>query len=800
MNTMNTSTVQAFVEWYNQKSRPFFIKYAKDKVPSLDDEIQRIINIINRDSSTTVCFLGNSGIGKSTLLNALAADDGQLLPAGGVGPLTAQATEVHYAAVPQFIVNYHDRASLWRMVFGIESQMTPDTQTIKESANKNKQEQSSIIENTVNKLNRKEKEEESKQNFENNLRITRLLVTGDQFSSASPAYVIDALRLACAYEPKWNQSISEGDQIRIQGIKNALNCAETKTAYKRTLQSDDRQDFMRDLRDHAAGFLSPLIRNVQVGWPSTLLQSGLILVDLPGIGVASDIYRNVTQSYIQEKARAIILVVDRAGPTETTINILKTTGYWNRLIGASDDPESDLCSMRIVVTKVDDVASEEWRNATEPRPRKREIFARFVEDFKARMKNQITEQLNSMEKSSDEEVNAARLIAKNSILDHLEIHPVSAPEFRKIFLDHEDDMPFIKDPQETGIPQLRSSLVHLAEQEHQRYANKLHAIVRRVSSALKSEIRIIKNKWKEQKRVAKEIEQISEDFQSFFSQKKDEYERRIGSFHQYFEGTVPAEIGRLVAKARVVAQQEINNYLKSLEDTHWATLKAAVKKGGTFDGSRNIDIIGNIIQKFQEPIAAIWSQNILKGIRLKTFDLSKDIEALVGELCTWAEKNATINISPKLLKNQKTLMAVRASRMNQIGQDAVDDLRNVIKARLTVAISQPIRVACKNFIEAGDHEGTGLKQRILILFQSLSRSSTADAEKAAIAVLQERFNGVRKETREAYQKLGHPLEETKNLILGKHREHIEPDNQKREQVMEEIKFVSSTCPIKENML
>ena len=79
---------------------------------------------------------------------------------------------------------------------------------------------------------------------------------------------------------------------------------------------------------HAAGFLSPLIERIEVGWPSDLLKSGVVLVDLPGFGIAQDSYRDVTKSYVRDKARAVIVTVDRAGPTESTMELLRTSGYW----------------------------------------------------------------------------------------------------------------------------------------------------------------------------------------------------------------------------------------------------------------------------------------------------------------------------------------------------------------------------------------------------------------------------------------------------------------------------------------
>src|SRR5689334_10052308 len=67
-----------------------------------------------------VCFLGQAGVGKSTLVNSLVAGCETILPQGGVGPLTAQATSVSYASRPSFKAEYHPPLALSRLVAGLE--------------------------------------------------------------------------------------------------------------------------------------------------------------------------------------------------------------------------------------------------------------------------------------------------------------------------------------------------------------------------------------------------------------------------------------------------------------------------------------------------------------------------------------------------------------------------------------------------------------------------------------------------------------------------------------------------------
>jgi len=58
-----------------------------------------------------------TGVGKSTLINALEAGKEILLPAGGIGPLTAHALTVRYGETRRFRLRYHPLQNLWKVVF-----------------------------------------------------------------------------------------------------------------------------------------------------------------------------------------------------------------------------------------------------------------------------------------------------------------------------------------------------------------------------------------------------------------------------------------------------------------------------------------------------------------------------------------------------------------------------------------------------------------------------------------------------------------------------------------------------------
>ena len=67
---------------------------------------------------------------------------------------------------------------------------------------------------------------------------------------------------------------------RLRHVRDAVRSGSDKT--EKRFDSVGNPDFGRHLRDHACGFLAPMILEMTIRWPSLLLQNSLELVDLPG--------------------------------------------------------------------------------------------------------------------------------------------------------------------------------------------------------------------------------------------------------------------------------------------------------------------------------------------------------------------------------------------------------------------------------------------------------------------------------------------------------------------------------------
>ncbi|TGN73462.1 hypothetical protein EOW77_0034760 [Bradyrhizobium yuanmingense] len=783
------------LDWFRDHARPYLALNAQESLGPLDSDFARIRRLLDRPRTITVCFLGHSGVGKSTLLNALAAESDQVLPAGGIGPLTAIATEVGFSAERTFAATYHPRSLLLRLLFALEQK----ARRSEDKAATSGEQSGAEVERELDQETREEvlaevapasgpaSESTEADTAESYVKQAKQIVTGDQFSSASLDYLIKALRYACFGFGDPNSSNPNLDSARIESVRRALELAKQGRAYEQAWATNEAS-FVKELADHTAGYLAPLIATIRVGWPSNLLEAGVTLVDLPGVGIAQDSYRKITKEFVRDKARAIVLVVDRAGPTQDAVELLRTSGYWDRLVGATDDPDSDPSSLIIAVTKVDDVAEEAWRNTPQQgRPRKREIYEQLVSEFEFRMKGQVREQLSLFGSTTNKLVQEARTQARDRLLENLQIHPVSAPEYRKLILDDEEDRPFLKNEDETGVPKLRQSLERLAIDDQMVRERQLSETLQRFQNTLASAFRLVRSQFEDTESISRETERIAKALEEAAAPKREERHLRVGAFREFLEATVQSRIRELVLEARQVAQDEITDYLRSLRNVHWATLRAAVRRGGTYAGTRAINLPIDIADRFQEPLAAVWSQRLLKDVRKRTGELAADMSRIVEELCLAAVADTNIQTDASLLEDQKARIADRVAVMKQVGKEAVDELRQTVKQRLTDVIQAPIRKACQGFVTKGDDIGTGVKQRILDLFETLAKEATAAAQTPANRVLQQNFTKVRGEINEAFESWGDPIQETVDIILKRRSDALQALNiDQRQRALEEI--------------
>lgn len=766
--------------WYFEQARPFLARHAADRLDALDAEIERMRRLEDaRARERVVCVLGNSGVGKSTLLNALVSGMQPVLPQGGVGPLTAKAIEVRHADEDHFKVTYHSAAQLNRLVFALEVWHQAELRKLGQGVDDATGEvRAALTEQDVRDVvgamagaDPREPSYQDRDERDQYVQQAKLLVRGTQFADDLPVtYLADALRTAMGLRRRWGTTLSEVDAPRLDRIRRCLDIARARgeASFR---AGEDRRTFLGELRDHAAGFLAPLVQTIEVGWDSDLLSQGLVLVDLPGVGVANDDYRRVTQDRIRS-ARAVVLVVDRSGVTEASVNLLHSTGFFNSLLHDSHDAAVEPVSLVVAVVKLDEPANDAWKQDLDLNPDGSRSWLEHFNEQCARARDTVRGQLNGelqrLIEHGGAQTRDERSRAVQRILASVEIHPLSAITFQDLLRSKARRGPPVQidDPEASRVPGLRRALVAMATDHRDRIGRMVEEAARGLHDRVMSSIEVVRLNWDALLKAEEERVRFLGDLHAFLEPRRRELAHRQGAFREFLRSTAPERIRATMGEVSRTAEDDIRKYLSPFEWFHWATLRAAVRRGGMFFSSTGacIDLPNGMTLRFEEPVAVTWSR-ILADLRVRTAELGSDYVAIVSEIGNWAESQPA-RVDARLAHALAEEMRAATRQLDQLGSDAVDDLKANVKARLYDPVSEEIQRRCDQFVEEGQDTGRGVRRRMLELFAELSRLVVDAARPAAERVLLDNYQEASEHIREELRRFGDPIETAARTLAG----------------------------------
>ena len=803
------STAAPLLDWYTKKARPFLELHAPQNVSAIDAQGVRVEHLAKQaGEEVAVCFLGNSGVGKSTLLNSLVSEQYDILPHGGVGPLTAQATVVRYAEAPYFRATYFSAGALNKTLFVLERahelsmKRTPVPGATEETAAATvlDEEERWEAEAAFPVVEANVAIEGTNDKVDAYQRQVRLLVRGDQQADVSVTYLVDALRLMLGNEPRWGSTPSAEDLSRIGQIRACLELAQNEGVHRERRADGNLERFLAELREHASGFLAPLIKSLEVGWNGDALRDGLVLVDLPGVGVANDEYRSVTKAHIRE-ARAIVMVVDHRGVSEASAELLRSTGFLNRMLHDSHDPAADPVSLAVVVVKVDETADSAWLDEKTLLGKGARRWSEHFRDACGRVvllvQNQMRQELEKLALDGPDATLFERRSAMMRVLGTLEVHPVSAPQYR-LFLLGDDDAPArIKSVEESRVPELRGALRALGTAHQARCQERAAIGAVDFREHVRSAIALVEAQWQEDLRAEKEAKALREELETFLVPHQRELASRDGAFREFLRSSLPAQIESRVAEAALIAKDDIIKQLGKLEKLHWATLRATVRRGGAFvrKGRPPLDLPAELTLRFEDPIAVVWSKYILASLRRRTGALGEDYVSMVREVVEWA-RGQHARVQVRLVEVLHESLIAQTKDLSSVGKEAVDELKSRVHAELGGKLEKKIRQKCHAFVNGKKDVGPGVKSRILELFRDeLAAGVTEIAQDLATTVLLENYNVVQHEIKERFAGYRNPLDTARDALVQSHEDGVRrSDAQKRRRVLTEVGEVLAAMP------
>jgi hypothetical protein len=779
---MAKTTLEELRGWFDSKEglREFLVEHAPDRVELLDAGLKRI-EVIEalRKEPLPVCFLGGAGVGKSTLLNAVVGGTRSLLPAGGVGPLTALATRIAFAEKPFFEARYHGGDKVNQVLFTLERAFTADGTAATEDVGE-------VVPKSAG--TRSEKRTAYTQ-------LAALLIRGDQFKTQDVPYLMDGLRRALGAEPRWNATIAPEDLRRIERLAEVLSNPDRTRRVE--LVPGAEAAFYKELHEHAAGALAPVIRELEVGYNSPILKSGLVLVDLPGVGVANDEYQEVTAEWIR-KARAVVLVVDRAGFTKASADLLKETTFLNSLLHDSPD-EPDPARLVVVATKLDQPASEEIERIQDLDPDNAQPFAHYFEDVCRRaievMRNQVETQLVSFVEDGSSVNRDARDEVVKRVVAGLSVHPLSATEYRALLRGNENVPKRLKKIEDSGIPAFQQSLLAMAASRLGKFEDRLTAQEELWIAQARTAVRLVVAKWEEDDRAEEEAQRLKQELEEFSSALRTELANREGAFRNFLTETMPSLIETEVERASMEAEKAIRARLRKYKNFHWKVLQAAIRRGGTFHGSKKVELPVELTLEFEEPLAVVWSKKLLVELRRRTKMMGEDHVQLVEPIVGWARSQGA-RVKPRMVEALHEDLKASTADLGQVGREAIDELKETVKLELYKQVEKAVRSRCQAFVKSGEAEGVGVLSRMIeFLDDNLGPSVVEAAKPKAKDVLLRNYEKVRDDIRSVFRQRSNPIQMAVSALVDSHEEHVRrSDAQRRKAVLARGRTLLDTCP------
>ena len=792
------------LDWYREHVKPFLLNHGLEKLEEFEAETKRLEKVqAELQAKMPVCLLGNAGIGKSTLINGIVFGKEIYVPSGGVGPLPAQALTVCHGENASFEVLYHTSDRYNHVVFGLhQSYLAKLKRELGKEHPVTSPEELGLdiaTEDESKNLHELSKPENQDLMADDLRKQALLMVAGRQDELRDVPYLLDALFVANNKAIRFGTELLEEDRPRIERLSIALGHGKARKAliYREGETTEERRDFLGLLHDHATGFLAPLIKDLTVRWNADLLKEGLTLVDLPGVGIAGDVKAGITERYIREQAKAVVLVVSSRGIQQAEAALLRNSGFLNRLLHASDDPTADPVCLMVVVTRIDDIAEEHF--AQDRSKRKLEHFAEACAKVPQMIKEQLRTELEKVWRTGVGLSEEKRGVI-DEILRSLQVHPVSALQYRRFLAQDPDDPSFIKDVNQSNMPQLIEALRNLAVDRLNKQRGHFDDEQSNFFRRLRARLQVIRTQWENELHAADEADALRTQLEGFIDEKKlrARFSNRQGAYREFLKSTLPEQIARVVTQAGVKARDEVFAYLAELQGAHWNTLKASVLRGGTYYGARHIDLPKDFALRFEEPIAEVWGKTILKEIRRRTKEYAEDSVTLVNEIHDWAKQQGA-KVRTKLLEAEIELIMEDAKKLNVVGKEAVDELRQEVQAGLVKKIEPKIRRKCDDFVKEGEHIGPGVKLRILHLFRKLANDTIEAATEPAIELLTEKFREVEREILTVFKEHkehNDPIEAAVDALVVSHEKRIEREDRKKKQaVLEGLSKIVAASPL-----
>jgi hypothetical protein len=294
----------------------------------------------------------------------------------------------------------------------------------------------------------------------------------------------------------------------------------------------------------------------------------------------------------------------------------------------------------------------------------------------------MREQLERVWKQGQKPLSEAQQAVIDRIVRGLpdRIHPVSAIEYRKLLVHDDDGRSFLKEGGQTGIPRLSGCLMSLADRVRKERRERLDRLTDNFRERVVSSLRLFEPAV-DSRTANSSLPKIRDELLAFLRKQRDEFLDRRGAFRSFWNQEITQLVASEVEKARRQAARRIRSYLNTLAELRWNVLEAAVTRGGTFTGSKNIDLPVDLSLCFGGAIAEIWGNPQLREMRRRNQLFGEACKQQLEESIAWVK---AYEVETLIGSYQRQLDALDADvkELAQVGEDRTADIRRFVRAHL----------------------------------------------------------------------------------------------------------------------
>lgn len=530
--------------------------------------------------------------------------------------------------------------------------------------------------------------------------------------------------------------------------------------------------FRNAVNQHTAERLAFLVDRVELALPSEDLEL-MDVEDLPGIGnyqdAAADIARDVLAKAMRERDLDGLLVVAATnGLDENTANLVEEAAVIHRVLQGETD-------LAVAITHVDKIARHDRGKMmddgmdVDTLPSKDEILRTASERAAAAQVQQLRVLLhkhfdfNKLEQEQFSELDKLEQDAQvAAVLKRTRVVGVeaSAAEAHRFNLESQKEDAFAKSFEGTGVPELMAHFKNHAQARHEARLERVLAQTKRIHDAISAELNRMARDH-DATEVVKLAEAAREVYLQALEKSRPPLSNRWTIIQQQarsrLEDRIPAQFPEISMKAQKAGRKRKSRVIEDCETAgphgrliHWATMKAALRWGGTWSGAHHLDLPGDLAEALMPALLSGW-RVIAKEIEVLLSDYRVTAEALLDSLLDDATKAA---LEAGLEPNETSIADAHVQLQTNIDSavtllDAeIDQLTARVQSRLRAKLKGHFEKRCKQVLK-NTSPGDDYTNRLLRGYSEVGETAIEKGTKEGVAVLRKQFEELHQQIKEA---------------------------------------------------